>query len=133
MYDAMTATLNGMDVLAQMEIKDGTLVLSRAVEPNEAMDFSLGFKSRDVLFGFWGTAALVLLPLFLFLASRLTKIAGGIGKMLAAQFILFGMVYPCAAGLGSAWQSLSLNVCALLLLAFTARLLARSIREKPAA
>jgi len=261
MYDAMTATLNSVDVLPQMEIRNGTLVLTRTVEPNEAMDLSIGFKSRgmsfwyfqvresreirdftltlslpdlpkprlnypegcmtpteikptadnqgcaltyrldhalsskgmgialpqlpqpgettnavlteverawllifamlalsltlvaerhtvlltvlfgaatafsygllgdfsDLLFGFWGTAALVLLPLFLFLASLLNRIARSIGRMLAALLILFGIVYPCAAGLASEWQTLFLNVCALALLAFTARLLARNI------
>lgn len=257
MYDAMTATLNGVDVLPQMEIKDATLVLRRDVQPNEAMDLSIGFKSRgmsfwyfqvrepreirdftltlslpdlpkarlnypegcmtptdiqptadnqgcvltyrldhalsnkgmgialpqlpqpgattnavlreverawlmifamlalsltlaaerhtvlltvlygaatafsygllgdfsDLLFGFWGTAALVLLPLFVSLAALLTRITSGIGKMLAALLILFGIIYPCAAGLGSDWQTLYLNLCALVLLAFTARLL----------
>ena len=266
MYDAMTATLNGVDVLPQMEIKNGTLVLSRDVGANEAMDLSIGFKSRgmsfwyfqvrepreirdftlslslpdlpkarlnypegcmtptdikltadnrgcvltyrldhalsnkgmgialpqlpqpgettnavlteverawllifamlalsltlvaerhtvlltvvfgaatafsygllgdfsDLLFGFWGTATLVLLPLLLFLAALLRRIAGGIGKMLAALLILFGIVYPCAAGLGANWQTLHLNLCALVLLAFTASLLARKFREAPA-
>jgi len=54
----------------------------------------------------------------------LKRINGGIGKMLAGLLILFGIVYPCAAGLSSNWQTLYLNLCALALLAFTARLLA---------
>jgi hypothetical protein len=48
MYDAMTATLNGKDVLAQMELKDGTLSLSRDLAPNESLDFGISFKSRGM-------------------------------------------------------------------------------------
>ncbi len=76
---------------------------------------------NDLLFGFWGTAGLVLLPLFLVLAALLTRVLrNGAGKLLAAQLVLFGIVYPCLAGLDGERQSLYLNLCALLLLAFTA-------------
>ncbi len=264
MYDAMTATLNGADVLPQMEIKHGNLALHRVVQPNEAMDLRIGFKSRgmsfwyfqvreareirdflltltlpdlprarlnypegcmtptdikptadqqgsvltyrldhalsnkgmgialpelpqpgattnavlreverawllifallalsltlqakrhavlltvlfsaatavsygllgdfsDLLFGFWGTAALVLLPLFALLAVLLARIGGGAGRPLAGLLILFGIIYPCVAGLGGKWQSLYLNLCALVLLAFTAGLLTRHLFAK---
>ncbi len=261
MYDAMTATLNGVDILPQVEIKEGTLILRRNVQPDETMDLSIGFKSRgmsfwyfqvretreirdftltlslpdlpkarlnypegcmtptdikptadnqgsvltyrldhalsnkgmgialpqlpqpgettnavlteierawllifamlalsltlaterhtvlltvlfgaataftygllgdfsDLLFGFWGTASLILLPLFLSLAWLLKRIVANAGKMLAALLLLFGIAYPCAAGLAGQWQTLFLNVCALVLLAFTAKLLARNL------
>jgi len=46
MYDDLTATLNGMDVLPQMQLKDATLMLARELQPNEALDFKISFKSR---------------------------------------------------------------------------------------
>jgi hypothetical protein len=261
MYDGLVATLDGRDVLPQMEIKDSSLVLEREVQPNEAMDFHIAFKSRglsywyfqvreareirdftltmnladlpkaklnypdgcmtpteiaptkdglgcvltyrldhaltdkgmgialpqlpqpgettravlnetddawllvfgvlalsltlanvrhavlltilfstatafgyglladfsDLLFGFWGAAALVLLPLFLLLAKLLVRIAPAAGKWLAAQFLLFGVIYPCLAGLDDDRQSLYLNLCALVFLTFIARLLVKNL------
>jgi hypothetical protein len=272
MYDGLAATLNGRDVLPQMEIKDGSLVLERDVQANEVMDFHIAFKSRglsywyfqvreareirdftltlnlpdlpkaklnypdgcmtptsiaqtkdnqgailayhfdhaltdkgmgvslpqlpqpgattravldettdawllvfavlslsftlvgvryavlfaivfstatafgyglfgdfsDLLFGFWGTAVLVLLPLFGLLAFLLIRVAprarAQAGKWIAAQFLLFSIVYPCLAGLDSDRQSLYLNLCALEFLAFTAWLLVKylAIQKTPA-
>lgn len=263
MYDGLVATLDGKDVVPQMEIKDGSLVLERNVQPNEAMDFHIAFKSRglsywyfqvrepreirdftltlnlpdlpkaklnypdgcmtpteitptkdnlgtiltyrlnhaltdkgmgislpelpqpgettravlyeiedawllvftilllsltlasirhavlltilfatatafgyglladfsDLLFGFWGMAILILLPLFALLAKLLMRAAPEIGKWLAVQFLLFGIIYPCAAGLDSNRQSLYLNLCALAFLSFTAWLLARRLAK----
>lgn len=48
MYDELSATLNGQDVLPQVQIREGALVLARDVQPNEAMDFQLAFKSRGM-------------------------------------------------------------------------------------
>ena len=44
------------------------------------------------------------------------------------MFVLFGVVYPCLAGLDAARQPLYLNLCALGLLVFTAQLLVRRLR-----
>ncbi len=260
MYDGLVATLNGKDVLPQMEIKDGSLVLERDMQANEVMAFHIAFKSRglsywyfqvrepreirdfnltlnlpdlpktklnypdgcmtptsitptkdndgtvlayhfdhaltdkgmgislpqlpqprrhhprrsstkppiawllvfavlslsftlvgvryailfaivfstatafgygllgdfsDLLFGFWGTAIVILLPLFGLLAILLMRAAPQAGKWIAAQFLLFSIVYPCLAGLDSDRQSLYLNLCALEFLAFTAWLLVK--------
>jgi hypothetical protein len=268
MYDGIIATLNGKDVLAQMEIKDSSLVLERDVEANEVMDLHIAFRSRglsywyfqvrepreirdftlmlnlpdlpkaklnypdgcmtptsiaatkdnqgtvlayhfdhaltdkgmgvslpqlpqpgattravldettdawllvfavlslsftlvgvryavlfaivfstatafgygllgdfsDLMFGFWGTAILILLPLFGLLAILLTRAAPHAGKWIAMQFLLFSVVYPCLAGLDSNRQSLYLNLCALEFLAFTAWLLVKFLAvEKIAA
>ncbi len=268
MYDGLTATLDGHDVLPQMEIKDSSLVLERDVQANEVMDFHIAFKSRglsywyfqvreareirdftltlnlpdmpktklnypdgcmtptsvaptkdnqgtlltyrldhalsdkgmgislpqipqpgattravldqtddawllvfavltlsltlagarytvllailfstatafgyglladfsDLLFGFWGTAILILLPLFGLLAFLLMLAAPRNGVWIAAQFLLFSIIYPCIAGLDDARQSLYLNLCALEFLAFTAWLLLKYLAdEKPAA
>jgi hypothetical protein len=257
MYDGLVATLDGKDVLPQIEIKDSTLVLERDVQANEAMDFHIAFKSRglsywyfqvreareirdftltmnlpdlpkaklnypdgcmtptqvdstkdgqgsiltyrldhaltdkgmgislpelpqpgattsaildqtsdawllvfavltlsltlagarhtvllailfstatafgyglladfsDLLFGFWGTAVLILVPFFALLALLVARAAPQNGKWIAAQFLLFGLVFPCVAGLDDARQSLYLNLCALEFLAFTAWML----------
>ena len=53
MYDGLAATLNGQDVLPQMEIKDGNLVLERNVQPDEAMDFRIAFKSRGLSYWYF--------------------------------------------------------------------------------
>jgi hypothetical protein len=264
MYDGLVAMLDGKDVLPEMEIKDGSLVLQREVQANEAMDFRIAFKSRglsfwyfqvreareirdftltlnlpdlpqaklnypdgcmtptkieptkdglgcvltyrldhalsdkgmgislpqlpqpgettravlnktddawllafavlmlsltlagvrhavlftilfstatafgyglladfsDLLLGFWGTAALVLLPLFGLLAWLLARVMPVSSKWLAAQFLLFGVFYPCIAGLDDGRQSLYLNLSALAFLAFITRLLVKRIGDE---
>src|SRR5205807_4624576 len=47
-YDDLTATLNGKDILPQMQLKDGALLLARDVKANEALDFAIAFKSRGM-------------------------------------------------------------------------------------
>jgi hypothetical protein len=80
----------------------------------------------DFLFGFWGTAALVLVPLFFVLAWLLTRLtSSNSGNLLALQFLLFGIVYPCVAGLDSERQSLYFDLSALLFIALVARQLVR--------
>lgn len=259
MYDGLLATLDGKDVLPEMQIKDGSLVLDRPLQPGEQFDFQIGFKSRglsywyfqvrepreirdftltinlidlpkaklnypddcmtptdiqptpdglgsvltyrldhalsdkgmgialpqlpqpgettravlneidnawlfvfavlalsltlaavrhaalltilfatatafgyglladfsDLLFGFWGTAIFILVPLLGLIATLLMRTAPAPGKWLAGQFVLFAAVYPCLAGLDSDRQSLYLNLCALTFLCFTAGLLGK--------
>jgi hypothetical protein len=255
MYDDLTATLNGKDVLPQMQLKDGALLLAWDLKPNEDLDLAIGFKSRgmsywylqvqepreirdflftlnlpdltkahlnfpegcmtptviqptpdnrgtiltfrldhaisnkgmgvalptvaqpgettnavlaevergwllifsmlvlglalagtgqavllsvlfgaasacaygllgdfsDVLFGFWGTAGLVLLPVFLLLTWLLTRFAPpASANLLALQLLLFGIVYPCVAGLDAQRQSLYFDLSALVFLALAA-------------
>lgn len=87
----------------------------------------------DLLFGFFGTAVLILIPLFLLLAKLLTRVAGGGAiKALALQFLIIGILYPCVAGLDSGRQTLYLDLCAAGFLAFTAWLLATRQRNRPA-
>src|ERR1051326_3196804 len=50
MYDELTATLNGNDILPQMQIRDGALLLARDVKPNEPLDLAIAFKSRGMSF-----------------------------------------------------------------------------------
>ena len=90
-----------------------------------AFGYGLLGDFSDLLFGFWGTAILILLPLFGLLAILLKRAAPHNGKWIAAQFLLFAVVYPCVAGLDGDRQSLYLNLCALEFLAFTAWLLVK--------
>jgi hypothetical protein len=53
MYDDLSATVNGMDVLPQMQLKDATLLLTRDLQPNAALDFKIAFKSRGVSFWYF--------------------------------------------------------------------------------
>jgi hypothetical protein len=92
-----------------------------------AFGYGLLADFSDLLFGFWLTAALVLLPLFGVLAKLLLRTAPAAGKGLAGQFLLFGVVYPCLAGLDADRQSLYLNLGAAGFLAFTAWLLLKNL------
>jgi hypothetical protein len=61
------------------------------------------------------------LPLFLLLMWLVTRVIPSIeGKLLALQLPLFGMLYPLLAGLDSDRETLYLNLCALMFLAYTA-------------
>jgi hypothetical protein len=86
-----------------------------------ALGYGLLGDFSDLLFGFWGTAALVLLPSFVLLAWLLRKILPGTnGRLMALQLLLYGLLLPCVAGLDSERQSLYLDLCALVFLAFLA-------------
>jgi hypothetical protein len=75
----------------------------------------------DLLFGFWGTAGLILVPGFLLLAWLLRRSAPRApANLLASQLLLFGLLYPCVAGLDSDRQSLYFNLAALVFLALAA-------------
>ncbi len=94
-----------------------------------AFGYGLLADFSDLLFGFWGTAVLVLLPLFGLLAWLLMRTAPSLGKSLAAFFLLFAVVYPCLAGLDEDRQMLYLNLSALALLTFIAWQLTKHLRE----
>jgi len=75
----------------------------------------------DLLFGFWGTATLVVLPMFLLLAWLLARSApAAVSRPLVIQFLLFGLAYPAIAGLDDERQQLYFNLCALLFLSLAA-------------
>ncbi|MDB6026591.1 MAG: hypothetical protein JWM68_2814 [Verrucomicrobiales bacterium] len=80
----------------------------------------------DLLFEFWGTAAIILLPAFVFLAWLLTRVVKRrTGKLLAAQLFLYGILYPALAGLDGARETLYFNLCTLVLLGFVTWLLTK--------
>jgi hypothetical protein len=83
----------------------------------------------DLLFGFWGAAVLVLVPLYLLLAWLLTRCSPPpVAKLLAGQWLLFGILYPCVAGLDPARQSLYFDIAALVFLALAAGQLVGRLR-----
>lgn len=86
-----------------------------------ALAYGLLGDFSDLLFGFWGTAAAVLVPLLLVIARLIDRSVGGRpGQVLAGLVLLFGIVYPAAAGLDDQRETLYLNLCGLLFLAFAA-------------
>jgi hypothetical protein len=48
MYDELSATLNGADVLLAMQIQEGALVLVRDLKSGELMNLQIAFKSRGM-------------------------------------------------------------------------------------
>jgi hypothetical protein len=75
----------------------------------------------DLLFGFWGTATLVVLPLLLLLTWLVKRAVPGVaGNLAALQILLYGLIYPSLAGLDSDRESLYFNICAITFLATAA-------------
>ena len=55
----------------------------------------------------------------------------GDGKWVAFQLLLFGIAYPCLAGLDSARQTLYLNLCCVVFLSCVTRLLVKRLHDSP--
>jgi hypothetical protein len=99
-----------------------------------AFAYALLADFSDLLFGFWPTAAAILLPIFLGLIIVSTrKLPGRVPTRVAIQLILFGVIFPCAAGLDPTRQSLYLNICSVIFLLFLApAVLSREDPSSPA-
>jgi hypothetical protein len=100
-----------------------------------ALSYGLLGDFSDMLFGFWGTAAFILLPMFLLLAGLLRKVVPGTtGKLMALQLLIYGILLPCLGGFDAGRRSLYLNLSAVLFLAFVALhlLRQRKVQELPA-
>jgi hypothetical protein len=86
-----------------------------------AFGYGLLGNFHDIVFGFWGSAAIILLPLLMLLGWLVTRAVPGLeGKLIGLTPLVFGGLYPCLAGLDSERQTLYLNVCAFLFLALAA-------------
>jgi hypothetical protein len=97
-----------------------------------ALGYGLLGDFSDLLLGFWGTAALILLPLLLLLSWLLRKAVPGIvGRLMAIQLLCYGILLPCLAGLDYQRESLYQNICAMLFLSFAAWLLVRRWNGTP--
>ncbi len=118
--------------LTLAEVRHGAL-LSVMFATAIALAFGMLGDFSDLLLGFWGTALIIFLPLLVLLAWIVKRIVGGAtGKILAGLLLVFGLVYPTAAGLDAERQSLYLNICGFLFLAFTAWQLADELRSSSA-
>jgi hypothetical protein len=97
-----------------------------------ALAYGLLGDFSDLLFGFWGTAASVLVPVFGLLAWLLRRtVEGRVGKLVSGQFLIYGLLLPCAAGLDGDRQLLYLNVCGAGFLGFVAWQLAKQWNAEP--
>ena len=113
-----------------------TLTLARADHPilfsllfaaTTAFAYGLLADFSDMLFGFWLSAAAILLPIFLVLTLIIIrKIPATTSRRVAFQLLLFGLAYPCAAGLDPERQLLYLNLCSVVFLLGLAPLLIKS-------
>jgi hypothetical protein len=109
------------------------VLLSILLGAAAAFGYGLLGNFHDIAFGFWGSTAIILLPLLLFMGWLLARAVPGLeGKLIALLPLVFGGLYPCLAGLDPERESLYLNVCASLLLAFTAWQLLRRTGNPPA-
>jgi len=98
-----------------------------------ACGYGLLADFSDLLFGFWGTAAVIFVPFLCVLAAFLKKfVPERIWRVLAIELLVFGIVYPCVAGLDSDRQTLYFNIAALIFLAFAALQLAYRLRSDDA-
>jgi hypothetical protein len=105
------------------------VLLSVLFGTTAACAYGLLGDCSDFLSGFWGTAGLVLVPAFVLLAWLLRRVEPRpAANALSLQFLLFGLVYPLAAGLDSDRQSLYFNISALVFLALAAWQLLRKLR-----
>ena len=96
-------------------------LLSVFIGVASAFAYGLLGNFHDIVFGFLGSAVVVLVPVFALLAWLVMRAAGGTtGKLLAGELVAFGVVYPVLAGLDPDRQALHLNVCAAGLLAMMA-------------
>lgn len=109
------------------------VVISLLFGAATALGYALVGDFSDLLFGFWGTAALILVPVFFLLARLLRKVRPGMaGRLMSLQLLLYGILLPCVAGLDGDRQSLYLNICGVLFLAFVAWLLVEQWRDERA-
>ena len=117
--------------LTLVEVKH-SILLTILFGSATALAYGLLGGFSDLLFGFIGTAVLILIPLLLALAKLLARTVGGTtGNLLAFQFLVVGLLYPCLAGLDSDRQTLYLNLCAIGFLGFIAWLLASRLLRRP--
>ncbi len=115
----------GLTLAAVPQAVPLTILFSTAV----AFGYGLLADFSDLLFGFLGDGRADFLPLFLLLAWLLMRVAKQIGQWLAAQLLLFGVVFPCVAGLDAGRATLYLDLCGLVFLAFVAWLLATQAEQ----
>jgi len=106
-----------------------TALLTAFVAAAVAFAFALLGDFSDTPLGFWGTGAIVVLPIFVLLLVALRRtLPGAEGNALMLELAGFGLLYPVLAGLDDKRQLLYLNLSAVLFLAIAAWQLTRRLR-----
>jgi hypothetical protein len=91
-----------------------------------ALAYGLAGSLFDTPLGFWGGAAVVILPILAAVCWLVTRLLPGVeGKLFAGCVFLFGVAYPLLAGWDARRDGLYLNLGALMLLGVTAVQLVR--------
>ncbi|HEV8322604.1 MAG TPA: hypothetical protein VG389_13390 [Myxococcota bacterium] len=99
-----------------------------------ALGYGLLADFSDLLFGFWLSAVAVLVPLFAAIGVLVTRaVPGAEGRVLGAALVLFGLLYPCVAGLDPDRDVLYLNLSGLAFLSLASWQLWRRLRLPPGA
>ena len=107
-----------------------TALLTAFVAAAVAFAYALLGDFSDTPLGFWGTGAIVVLPIFgLLLVTLRRALPGAEGNALMLELTAFGLLYPCLAGLDDKRQLLYLNLSAVLFLAVAAWQLTRRLRR----
>lgn len=134
----LAQSANGWLVLVSAVVLSFTLagvrhavLLSVIVAVATAFGYGLMAGLSDTVLGFWGTCALVWLPLYGLMSWLMaTALPTSEGSWLAIQAIAFGILYPCVAGMDDERQPLYLNIVAAVFLALlTLQLLRYIIRH----
>jgi hypothetical protein len=90
-----------------------------------AISYGLVADASDYVFGFWGSAAIILVPVLVGLSWLVRRWDDS--RWLVLQLVVFGLAYPCLAGLDGDRQTLYLNLSAGLLLLATGKRLLKNL------
>jgi len=97
-----------------------------------ALGYGLLADTSDLLWGFWPSAVVVLVPLFAGVCILVTRaLPGREGKLLAGALVLFGLIYPCAAGLDAERVTLYDDLAGLAFLGLAGVMLRRRLGGGP--
>ena len=107
-----------------------TALLTAFVTAAVAFAYALLGDFSDTPLGFWGTGAIIVLPIFILLLVAIRRaLPGADGGALKLELLAFGLLYPVLAGLDDKRQLLYLNLSAILFLAVAARQIVRRLHR----
>src|ERR1039457_4121592 len=86
-----------------------------------ALVYGLLCDLSDSFLGFWGTMIVILIPLLIALGWLTSRCLPALeAKLVSLELLLFGVIYPCLAGLDADHETLYLNISAFIFLAIAA-------------
>ena len=110
----------------------GAVLVGVLVGCAAALGYGLLGDLSDTFLGFGGSAVLMFIPLLLALGWLTSRCLPTLeGKLISLELLLFGVVYPCLAGLDDVRQTLYLNVSAFIFLAIAAWLIVQRTGTPP--